>query len=144
LLRTARAAGFGRWLARNLGDTGNHRADGIPVWSGEQDLHGKRRLVAHQMGFGDQFLLFACQAQWRVAGARLMVICDPQVQTQLQASLPDCLVVRVWGARVFATGLRPQPLRRLSPAKRRRSPTPSHRLSNGRYARPMATQPMGC
>jgi hypothetical protein len=64
LLRTARPAGFERWLARNHGDSGDYRADGIPVWSGEQDLRGKRVLVTHWMGFGDQFLLFACLSQW--------------------------------------------------------------------------------
>ncbi|MEI5996933.1 hypothetical protein H3V53_06865 [Paraburkholderia bengalensis] len=93
LLRAARPLGFETWLARNRGDSGTYRPDDIPAWSGEQDLRGKRVLITHQMGFGDQFLLFAGLAQWRAAGGDLMVTCDPQVHSLLQASLPDCLVV---------------------------------------------------
>jgi hypothetical protein len=93
LLRIGRADGFAPWLARNAGDTGNYDAAGIPMWSGEQDLRGKRVLITHQLGYGDQFLLLAGVSQWRAAGAELMITCDPQLHSLLQASLPDCRIV---------------------------------------------------
>ncbi|MEM5367367.1 hypothetical protein V4C53_15190 [Paraburkholderia azotifigens] len=93
LLRSARPAGFEPWLARNQGDTGSYRPADIPLWQGERDLRGKRVLITHQLGFGDQFLLFAGVRQWRTAGAELMITCDAQLQPLLQASLPDCRVV---------------------------------------------------
>jgi hypothetical protein len=93
LLRSARPSGFEPWLARNQGDTGSYRPGDIPLWQGERDLHGKRVLITHQLGFGDQFLLFACVQQWRAAGAELMITCDAQLHPLLQASLPDCRVV---------------------------------------------------
>ena len=93
LLRSARPSGFEPWLARNQGDTGSYRPADIPLWQGERDLHGKRVLITHQLGFGDQFLLFACVQQWRAAGAELMITCDAQLHPLLQASLPDCRVV---------------------------------------------------
>ncbi|WP_109483802.1 hypothetical protein [Paraburkholderia sp. C35] len=93
LLRTGRPAGFEPWLARNDSDSGNYQPASIPVWSGERDLRGKRVLITHQMGFGDQFLFFANVAQWRDAGAQMMITCDAQLQPLLQASLPDCRVV---------------------------------------------------
>ncbi|SIT40245.1 TPR repeat protein (fragment) [Paraburkholderia piptadeniae] len=93
LLRTARPAGFEPWLARNHSDTGNYRPADIPSWSGEHDLRGKRVLITHQMGYGDQFLLFANVAQWQAAGAQLMITCDPPLHALLQASLPECVVV---------------------------------------------------
>lgn len=93
LLRVARPAGFVHWLERNRSDTGSYRPLDIPSWMGERDLRGKRVLVTHQMGYGDQFLLLACVAHWRAAGATLMITCDPQLHRLLQASLPDCVVV---------------------------------------------------
>jgi hypothetical protein len=93
LLRTARPAGFEPWLARNDSDSGNYQPADIPQWSGEQDLRGKRVLITHQMGFGDQFLFFANVSQWRAAGAEMMITCDAQLHPLLQASLPDCRVV---------------------------------------------------
>ncbi|CAG9241307.1 hypothetical protein [Paraburkholderia caribensis] len=93
LLRTARPAGFEPWLARNDSDSGNYQPTDIAPWSGEQDLRGKRVLITHQMGFGDQFLFFANVSQWRAAGAQMMITCDAQLHPLLQASLPDCHVV---------------------------------------------------
>jgi hypothetical protein len=93
LLRTGRPKGFGPWLARNQSDTGNYRPADIPAWAGEEDLRGKRVLITHQLGFGDQFLLFANVAQWRAAGAELLITCDRQVHSLLHASLRDCRVV---------------------------------------------------
>jgi len=93
LLRVADPKGFEPWLARNESDSGNYRPADIPVWSGEQDLRGKRVLITHQMGYGDQFLFFANIAQWRAAGAELMITCDPQLHSLMQTSLPGCVVV---------------------------------------------------
>ncbi|MEX3931121.1 hypothetical protein AB4Y32_04725 [Paraburkholderia phymatum] len=93
LLRTGRPVGFEPWLARNHSDTGNYRPADIPSWSGEQDLRGKRVLITHQMGYGDQFLLFANVPQWQAAGAQLMITCDPPLHALLQASLRECVVV---------------------------------------------------
>jgi hypothetical protein len=93
LLRIGRPAGFEPWLARNVGDTGCYRPADIPLWSGERDLRGKRVLITHQLGFGDQFLLLAGVSQWRAAGAELMITCDAQLHPLVQASLPDCRVV---------------------------------------------------
>jgi len=93
LLRAGDPAGFAHWLERNRSDTGNYRVDGIPTWSGEEDLRGKRVLITHQLGFGDQFLLFACVQRWLAAGAQLMITCDTQIHALMQASLPDCVVV---------------------------------------------------
>ena len=92
LLKTARPEGFRHFLARNQGDSGNYRPPDIPAWTGEAKLKGRRLLVTHQLGFGDQFLFFACVADWRAAGASVMITCDPQIHLLLQASLPDCVV----------------------------------------------------
>jgi hypothetical protein len=93
LLKTAQAQGFAYWLARNQDDSGSYRPSDIPAWNGQQDLRGKRILVTHQLGYGDQVLLFSCIPYWIAAGAELMISCDPPLYTLLKTSLPQCVIV---------------------------------------------------
>lgn len=93
LLKTAQTRGFAHWLARNQDDSGSYRPNDIPAWTGQQDLRGKRILVTHQLGYGDQFLLFSCIPHWIAAGATLMISCDPPLYKLMKASLPQCVVV---------------------------------------------------
>ncbi|KAB0644206.1 hypothetical protein F7R21_04140 [Burkholderia latens] len=95
MLKTGDTGGFGHWLMRN-GDpssAGSYCPAGIPPWDGEIDLQGRRVLIAHQLGFGDNFLLGACVSDWLRAGASLMITCDQQIHALMQASLPGCEVV---------------------------------------------------
>ena len=95
MLKAGNPQGFSHWLLRN-GDSesaGSYCPAGIPVWSGETDLRGRRVLITHQLGFGDNFLLAACVTDWLEAGASVMITCDPQIHALMQASLPDCEVV---------------------------------------------------
>ncbi|SAL59200.1 TPR repeat-containing protein [Caballeronia peredens] len=95
LLRRGDRRGFPFWTMRNedAGASGSYRADGIPVWSGEHDLRGKRVLITHQLGFGDQFLLGASLADLQSAGVTLMLTCDLQIHALMQASLPGVAVI---------------------------------------------------
>jgi hypothetical protein len=94
MLKAGDTRGFAHWLDRNeSGDAASYRPVGIPEWAGESDLRNRRVLIAHQLGFGDNFLLAACVADWRAAGATVMITCDPQVHALMQASLPGCEVV---------------------------------------------------
>ncbi|MEQ5842340.1 hypothetical protein N0A02_23110 [Paraburkholderia acidicola] len=96
LLKAGDPRGFAHWLMRShSGDAYSYRPPDIPEWTGEPDLHGRRVLVTHQLGFGDNFLLAACVADWRAAGASVMITCAPQIHQLMQASLPDCEVVSV-------------------------------------------------
>lgn len=96
LLKRGDGRGFALWTDRNCdpGAGGSFRAIDIPVWSGEEDLCGKRVLVTHQLGFGDQFLLAASLADFQAAGARLMLTSDAQIHVLMRASLPDVEVIR--------------------------------------------------
>ncbi|CAB3803332.1 hypothetical protein [Pararobbsia alpina] len=93
LLKTAQTQGFAYWLARNQDDSGSYLPSDIPAWAGQRDLRGKRILVTHQLGYGDQVLLFSCIPHWIAAGATLMISCDPPLHSLLKASLPQCVVV---------------------------------------------------
>jgi hypothetical protein len=95
LLKAGDSRGFALWTDRNCdpGAGGSFRAVDIPVWSGEEDLRGKRVLVTHQLGFGDQFLLAASLADFQAAGARLMFTSDSQIHALMRASLPDVEVI---------------------------------------------------
>ncbi|QCP54431.1 tetratricopeptide repeat protein [Trinickia violacea] len=95
MLKAGNPRGFAHWLLRNEDPdaAGNYCPRGIPMWAGETDLRGRRVLITHQLGFGDNFLLAACVADWLDAGANVMITCDPQVHALMQASLSDCEVV---------------------------------------------------
>ncbi|WP_321948715.1 hypothetical protein [Paraburkholderia sp. J10-1] len=93
LLSLGDTRGFTHWLERNRSDSGNYRYAEAPMWSGQRDLRGERVLVTHQMGFGDQLLLFASVRQWRDAGAEIMLTCDHAIHGLMQASLPGCIVL---------------------------------------------------
>ncbi|MBB3259590.1 hypothetical protein F4827_004465 [Paraburkholderia bannensis] len=93
MLSTGDANGFTHWLWRNCGDSGSFRHSEVPMWNGQRDLRGERVLVTHQMGYGDQFMLFASLRHWRAAGAEIMVTCDLAIHSLIEASLPDCRVV---------------------------------------------------
>lgn len=104
LLSTGDARGFEHWIWRNVNDTGTLRYSEVPMWNGQRDLRGERVLVTHQMGYGDQFMLFGSIRHWRAAGAEVMVTCDAPIHSVIEASLPDCLVVAA-----------PRPLASLTP-----------------------------
>lgn len=93
MLSTGNAQGFMQWIWRNCGDSGSYRHNEVPLWSGQRDLRGERVLVTHQMGYGDQFMLFGSLRHWRESGAEIMVTCDAQIHSLIEASLPDCRVV---------------------------------------------------
>ncbi|CAB3779105.1 hypothetical protein LMG28688_00723 [Paraburkholderia caffeinitolerans] len=93
LLSAGDARGFAHWVWRNRGDSGNYRYGTVPMWDGQCDLRGERVLVTHQMGYGDQFMMFGSIAHWRAAGAEIMVTCDEPIYRVVEASLPDCHVV---------------------------------------------------
>lgn len=95
MLKTGDPRGFAYWLTRNKdpASAGSYCPVGIQPWAGENDLRGRRVLITHQLGFGDNFLLAACVADWIRAGARMMISCDPEIQALMQASLPECEVV---------------------------------------------------
>lgn len=94
MLKAGDPRGFTHWLQRNeSGDAGSYRPAGVPQWAGESDLRDRRVLVVHQLGFGDNFLLAACVADWQRAGAKVMMTCDPQIHALMQVSLPGCDVV---------------------------------------------------
>jgi hypothetical protein len=102
LMSLGNTRGFAYWLARNHGDSGNYRHTDVPMWNGQRDLRGERVLITHQMGYGDQFLLFACLRQWLDAGAEVMVTCDFPIHGLIQASWPECTVLDA--ARPLAVG----------------------------------------
>jgi hypothetical protein len=58
----------------------------IPLWEGD-DLAGKRILVLHAGGFGDQILFFRWFRQLRVAGAHITFVC-PDVMLPLLEGHP--------------------------------------------------------
>jgi hypothetical protein len=93
LLSTGDAAGFEHWLHRNRGDAGNYLLADVPVWSGQRDLRGQRVFMTHQIGYGDQFMLFASVRHWLDAGAEIMLTCDPAIHDVVAASLPECKVL---------------------------------------------------
>lgn len=95
MLKTGNPRGFTHWLMRNRdpGSAGSYCPAGIQSWAGENDLRGRRVLITHQLGFGDNFLLAACVADWIHAGAKMMISCDPQIHALMQASLPECELV---------------------------------------------------
>ncbi|WP_322046880.1 hypothetical protein [Paraburkholderia sp. J67] len=93
LLSKGDPSGFVQWIWRNCGDSGSYRHSDVPMWSGQRDLRGERVLVTHQMGYGDQFMLFGSLRHWREAGAEIMVTCDAAIHSVIEASLPDCQVV---------------------------------------------------
>ncbi|MDR8727551.1 glycosyltransferase [Burkholderia pseudomultivorans] len=94
MLKAEDPRGFAHWPMRTAAaDAGSYRPARVPAWNGQTDLRGRRVLITHQLGFGDNFLLYACVADWHAAGAQLMITCDPQIHALLQASLPDCEVV---------------------------------------------------
>ncbi|WP_423381390.1 hypothetical protein [Burkholderia sp. LMG 32019] len=95
MLKAGDPGGFTQWQKRNApgGDCGSYQPAGVPDWAGEADLQGRRVLVTHQLGFGDNFLLAACVADWQAAGAHVMLICAPQILALMQASLPGCEVI---------------------------------------------------
>ncbi len=93
LLSTGDARGFAHWIWRNRSDSGNYRYSAVPMWDGQSDLRGERVLVTHQMGYGDQFMLFGSIAHWRAAGAEIMVTCDEPIHSVVEASLAGCRVV---------------------------------------------------
>ncbi|MFL9874601.1 tetratricopeptide repeat protein [Paraburkholderia megapolitana] len=94
MLKAGDPRGFTHWQMRSdSGDAFSYRPADIPEWTGEPDLRGQRVLITHQLGFGDNFLLAACVADWRAAGASMMITCAPQIHQLMQASLPDCEVV---------------------------------------------------
>jgi hypothetical protein len=93
MLSKGDANGFTHWIWRNCGDSGSYRHSEVPMWQGQRDLHGQRVLVTHQMGYGDQFMLFGSLRHWRAAGAEIMVTCDVAIHSLIEASLPDCRVV---------------------------------------------------
>ncbi|WP_345814535.1 hypothetical protein AAGS40_20170 [Paraburkholderia sp. PREW-6R] len=96
MLKAGDPRGFALWLQRNdSGDAGSYRPAGIPEWAGELDLRGQRVLVVHQLGFGDNFLLAACVADWQAAGATVMLSCDLQIHALMEASLSHCEVISV-------------------------------------------------
>ncbi|SAK69668.1 TPR repeat-containing protein [Caballeronia glebae] len=95
LLKHGDGRGFAFWTMRNLdpGAGGSYCAADISPWSREDDLRGKRVLITHQLGFGDQFLLAAALADFQAAGASLLLMSDPQIHRLMQASLPDIEVI---------------------------------------------------
>jgi tetratricopeptide (TPR) repeat protein len=58
----------------------------IPLWEGD-DLAGRRILVLHAGGFGDQILFFRWFRQLRVSGAHITYVC-PDVMMPLLAGHP--------------------------------------------------------
>ncbi|WP_322101958.1 hypothetical protein [Paraburkholderia sp. J41] len=110
LLSTGDTAGFTHWLWRNRGDSGSFRYAEAPMWSGQRDLRGERVLVTHQMGYGDQLLLYAGVRQWLDAGAAIMITCDGAIHSLLQASWPECHVVATGRPLAIATELPPPAL----------------------------------
>lgn len=95
MLKAGNHSGFEYWLMRNdvLHLSSCYRPLSIPPWDGERDLNGKRILVTHEMGFGDQFLLTSLIHDWLNAGAQIMLTCHSWLHTLLQASLPRCEIV---------------------------------------------------
>jgi len=95
MLRAGDPRGFTHYLMRNRDPSaaGSYCPIGIPMWAGEKDLRGRRVLITHQLGFGDNFLLAACVVDWLNAGAKVMISCDPQIHALMQASLPECEIV---------------------------------------------------
>ncbi len=93
-LRQGKPQGFANWLHRNEdpNSSGSYRPASLPTWNGG-DPSGRRVLVTHQLGFGDQLLMLAAARDWLQAGARLMISCDKPLLPLLRASLPECRVI---------------------------------------------------
>jgi tetratricopeptide (TPR) repeat protein len=93
-LRAGDPAGFGHWLARNAtGDSLSVRPVDIPEWTPGAPLSGRRVLITHQLGFGDQLLLGSCLSDWLSAGAEIALCCDPEIAGVVRASWPRCTVL---------------------------------------------------
>lgn len=95
MLKAGDPHGFTYWLMRNDAPrlSFSYRPIDIPVWDGESDLCGKRVLITHELGFGDNFLLGACIADWVDAGASVMFTSNPESHALMQTSLPHCEVI---------------------------------------------------
>ncbi|VWC66691.1 bacterial transcriptional activator domain-containing protein [Burkholderia lata] len=95
MLKAGDPRGFAYWRMRDDVPrlSANYRPIDIPAWDGVSDVRGKRVLVTHEHGFGDNFLLAACVRDWLAAGAHVMLTCHPQSHALMQASLPHCEVV---------------------------------------------------
>ncbi|PKH23828.1 hypothetical protein CIG19_10440 [Enterobacterales bacterium CwR94] len=95
MLKAGRADGFPLWLMRNAVPhlTACYCPQGIPTWNGTDDVRGKRVLVTHQLGFGDNFLLLACVQTWLEAGAKIVLTCNADLLPLMRASLPQCDVI---------------------------------------------------
>lgn len=100
MLKAGNPKGFEYWLMRHdiphLSSC--YRSITIPPWGGDTNLKGKRLLVTHEMGFGDQFLLMSLIHDWINTGAKLMLTCHAWLHTLLQASLPSCEIVATGSA----------------------------------------------
>ena len=83
LLRAGDASGFLHFsniTASRFG--GYYEVAGVPWWAGH-DIRGKRLLVTHQLGFGDQFLVGALIPYLRKLGCDVYYTCDLMVNELL-------------------------------------------------------------
>ncbi|MDN7890929.1 hypothetical protein QZM93_20190 [Burkholderia cepacia] len=95
MLKAGDPRGFAYWRMRDDVPrlSANYRPVDLPTWDGESDVRGRRVLITHEHGFGDNFLLSACVADWLDEGAHVMLTCHPQSHALMQASLPRCEIV---------------------------------------------------
>ncbi|EJE8516192.1 hypothetical protein M5252_004540 [Vibrio parahaemolyticus] len=107
MLKNANPKGFPLWLLRNeipeLSPC--YSPLNIPVWDGCSSLKGKRILVTHGLGFGDNFLLASCLGEWINQGAEIMLTCHPQIYDLMKTSLPNCEVVEAPSPKQFQSPL---------------------------------------
>lgn len=95
MLKAGNPLGFSGWIMRNHVPrlSFSYSPPDIPEWDGESELHGKRVLITHELGFGDNFLLAARVRDWLEAGTKIMMTCNPLNHGLMQASLPHCDVI---------------------------------------------------
>lgn len=107
MLKNDDSRGFVYWLMRNDVPrlSFNYSPTDVPVWDGKSDLYGKRVLITHGLGFGDNFLLLSCIKDWQKAGAKIMLTCNSYIYELIQTSLPDCEVVSAPDSKKFHSPL---------------------------------------
>jgi len=72
-----------------------HRPFRQPKWDGKQDLAGKRILIWHEQGIGDEIMFSSCLPDLARLGAEITFECSPKLRPLFQRSFPTVRVVNV-------------------------------------------------
>jgi tetratricopeptide (TPR) repeat protein len=91
LLKAGDPAGFAHYLYRIWANAGFYEVPDLPGWNGEE-LAGKRLLVTHHLGYGDQLLCASLLPALADRGATVAVTTDYAISSLMQHALPQITV----------------------------------------------------